>query len=201
MKNPPPPAASDGKPRCRWVAGGNALYYRYHDTEWGVAVHNDRTHFEFLLLEGAQAGLSWATVLNKRENYRLAFCGFNPLKIAKFGKREEKQLLANPGIIRNRLKIAAAITNARAFNAIAAEFGSFDKYVWQFAPKKRHTLRRGLPPDTTPDAHRLSKDLKKRGFKFVGATIIYAYMQAVGLVNDHEKKCFRSRELAAENPP
>lgn len=189
-------APADGKRRCRWVAGGNALYYDYHDREWGVPVHDDGVHFEFLLLEGAQAGLSWATVLNKRENYRRAFAGFDPAKVARFTDKKKQRLLADPGIIRNRLKIDAAIGNAKTFLAVAKEFGSFDAYVWRFvggAPRKNKP--RGFPPVTSEEAQKLSKDLKKRGFKFVGETIIYSYMQAVGLVNDHEINCFRQGQI------
>lgn len=190
-------APADGKRRCRWVAGGNALYYRYHDEEWGVPVHDDRVHFEFLLLEGAQAGLSWATVLNKREAYRRAFAGFDAAQVARFGAREKRALLANAGIIRNRLKIESAVGNARAFLEVAQEFGSFDAYVWRFVEgKPRQHAPRGLPPTTCEEARQLSKDLKKRGFKFVGETIMYSYMQAVGLVNDHAATCYRRRACA-----
>lgn len=196
MKTPRLAAATDGKPRCEWVSGGNALYYAYHDDEWGVPVHDDHVHFEFLLLEGAQAGLSWATVLNKRENYRQAFADFDPQKVARFTAADKKRLLANAGIIRNRLKIDAAIGNAQAFLTVAEKFGSFDNYIWGFVDgTPQHNVPSGLPPATTKESDILSKDLKKRGFKFVGSTIMYSYMQAVGLVNDHADSCYRAREL------
>jgi DNA-3-methyladenine glycosylase I len=166
----------------------------YHDREWGTPVHDDRVLFEFLILEGAQAGLSWQTVLNKRENYRKAFSGFDPRKIARYGPREVKRLLADPGIIRNRLKIAAAIQNARAFLEVQKEFGSFDAYVWRFVgggPIEHEIRTIGDVPAKTPESDAMSKDLLARGFKFVGSTICYAFMQAVGIVNDHELSCFR----------
>jgi DNA-3-methyladenine glycosylase I len=172
--------------RCRWP--GNPLAIRYHDREWGVPVRNDRKLFEFLILEGAQAGLSWDTILAKRENYRKALDGFNFEKIARYDSRKKKTLLANPGIVRNRAKIDATVVNARAFIALRKEFGSFSRYVWGFA-------RSG----GMAGAEALSKDLRKRGFNFVGPTIMYAFMQAVGMVNDHEKTCFRWRELNAKN--
>ncbi len=183
--------------RCAWAESGNDLYLTYHDTEWGVPVHDDRKQFEFLLLEGAQAGLSWSTVLNKRENYRKAFVGFDPVKVARFNKKKIESLLKNPGIIRNRLKVGAAVANAIAFLDLQTEFGSFDKYIWQFVGGKplqnRHRTMNDIPA-TTPESDTLSKDLKKRGFKFVGSTIIYAHMQAVGMVNDHVVSCFRHKE-------
>ncbi|MGH7146356.1 MAG: DNA-3-methyladenine glycosylase I [Nitrospiraceae bacterium] len=182
--------------RCEWAVSD--LMIRYHDTEWGVPVHNDRTLFEFLILEGAQAGLSWETVLEKRPAYRKAFDRFDIRKIARYNPRKAKQLLANPGIIRNRLKIKAATRNARAFLAIQQEFGSFDRYIWQFVGGKPIVnMRRSLKgiPATTKKSDAMSKDLKKRGFTFVGSTICYAFMQAVGIVNDHTVACFRYRKV------
>lgn len=176
----------------------------YHDREWGVPMHNDRTLFEFLILEGAQAGLSWETILNKRENYRRAFDRFDPAKIARYDKRKVRALLANPGIVRNRLKIAATITNAQAFLALKKEFGSFDRYVWQFVggePRLNRPQGPGDVPARTPESDALSKDLKKRGFRFVGSTICYAFMQAVGMVNDHAADCFRHAGNGAEARP
>ena len=187
-----------GKPRCGWC-GTDPLYVRYHDTEWGVPVHDDRKHFEFLILEGAQAGLSWITILRKRENYRKAFANFNAARVARFGAGDVRRLLGNAGIVRNRLKIAAAITNACAFLAVQKEFGSFDRYVWRFVGgRPRVNRRRSLNqiPARTRKSDTLSKDLKLRGFRFVGSTIIYAHMQAVGMVNDHLVSCFRHRTLA-----
>ena len=180
------------KPRCDWARNG--LNVAYHDKEWGRPVHDDRTFFEFLILEGAQAGLSWDTILRKRENYRRAMNGFDPKRVARYDKKEISTLLANDGIIRNRLKIESAVTNARAFLAVQKEFGSFDKYVWQFVggkPKINHWTMMKQVPAFTPESDALSKDLKKRGFRFVGTTIIYAFMQATGLVNDHLTTCFR----------
>ncbi len=180
--------------RCDWAK--SELSIAYHDREWGVPVHDDRKLFEFLILEGAQAGLSWEIILNKREAYRAAFDGFDPAKVARYDDRRQEQLLQNAGIIRNRLKIAAAIQNAKSFLATREEFGSFDRYVWQFVggvPKQR---KRGQGvPTHTEESDALSKDLRLRGFKFVGTTICYAFMQAVGMVNDHNHSCFRYREL------
>ncbi len=191
-------AADALKPRCAWC-GTDPLYVRYHDEEWGVPVHDDRTHFEFLLLEGAQAGLSWITILRKREHYREAFAGFDPARVARYGRRETARLLRNPGIVRNRLKIEAAVTNARAFLAVQEEFGSFDEYVWRFVGRRpiqnRWTHLKEVPA-RTPESDALSADLKKRGFRFVGSTIIYAHMQAIGMVNDHVVGCYRYRQLA-----
>ena len=183
--------------RCAWAEGGSELYIAYHDLEWGVPVHEDRKQFEFLILEGAQAGLSWSTVLNKRENYREAFANFEPAKVARFNKRKIESLLSNPGIIRNRLKVTSAVTNAKAFLDVQKEFKSFDEYIWQFVEgtpiqRRRRTMKD--IPATTPESDALSKDLKKRGFEFVGSTIIYAHMQAVGMVNDHVTSCFRHKE-------
>ena len=185
--------------RCGWC-GTDPLYVRYHDEEWGVPLHDDRTHFEFLLLEGAQAGLSWITVLRKREAYRKAFAGFDPARVARFGAREVERLLGNPGIVRNRAKVESAAGNARAFLAIQEEAGSFDGWVWRFVdgrPVQGRWRNLGEVPATTPAATALSKELKRRGFNFVGPTIAYAYMQATGLVNDHLAGCFRRREVAA----
>ena len=172
---------------------------RYHDEEWGVPVHDDRRLFEFLILEGAQAGLSWSTILKKRESYREAFLGFDPAGVAKLGARERSALMKNAGIVRNRLKIDSTVTNAQAFLQVQNEFGSFDRYVWGFVggrpiQNRRRTLRD--VPASTAESDALSRDLKKRGFRFVGTTIMYAFMQAVGMVNDHEVRCFRHRELS-----
>src|SRR5882724_5041436 len=186
----------DDRTRCPWCLSGNDLYIRYHDTEWGVPAHDDRTQFEFLILEGAQAGLSWSTILNKRENYREAFAGFEAERIARFGKREVTRLLKNPGIVRNRLKVAAAITNAKAFLAVQEHEG-FGKYMWSFVggkPMQNRLRTHKNVPATSKESDSLSKDLKQRGFKFVGSTIIYAHMQATGMVNDHRTDCFRHRE-------
>jgi len=184
------------KVRCGWA--GNELSIRYHDEEWGVPVHDDRTLFEFLILEGAQAGLSWNTILNKRDAYRAAFDNFDPLIVARYDRRKCQQLLRNPGIVRNRLKIASAIGNAKAFLRVQAEFGSFDRYIWQFVGgRPRVHARRWLRqvPARTTESDAMSKDLKGRGFKFVGSTICYAFMQAVGMVNDHVVGCFRYEPL------
>ena len=180
--------------RCGWAR--NPLAIAYHDREWGVPVREDRKLFEFLILEGAQAGLSWDTILAKRENYRRAFAGFDPKKVARFDTRKKKTLMQNPGIVRNRLKIEAAVVNARCFVALQKEHGSFSRYVWSFVGGKpvrnRHKALKTVPARTEiSDA--LSKDLKRRGFKFVGTTIMYAFMQAVGMVNDHTAECFRYR--------
>ena len=179
--------------RCTWSEGIDPLYERYHDTEWGVPVRDDLKHFEFLLLESAQAGLSWWTILRKRENYRRAFAGFDPSKVARFDGRAVTRLMQDAGIVRNRQKIEAAIGNARGFLEIQEEFGSFDAYVWPFvggAPIMNRWRVQSDIPATTPESDALSKDLKKRGFKFVGSTIVYAHMQATGLVNDHLLSCF-----------
>lgn len=180
--------------RCAWAR--TPLSIAYHDEEWGVPLHDDTRLFEFLVLEGAQAGLSWETILNKRENYRAAFDGFNPAKIAKYNERKIETLLNNAGIIRNRLKINSAVTNARAFLELKREFGSFDAYVWGFVNGHPRRRKRGEPvPARTEVSDALSKDLSRRGFKFVGSTICYAFMQAVGMVNDHDPACFRYREV------
>jgi DNA-3-methyladenine glycosylase I len=180
--------------RCDWAKSEKAI--AYHDTEWGVPLHDDRVLFEFLILEGAQAGLSWETILQKRDNYRTAFDDFQPLKVARYNAGKVEKLLQNPGIVRNRLKIAAAIQNAKAFLAVQKEFGSFDAYVWGFVKGKAIRRKPGQPvPTHTPESDALSKDLLLRGFKFVGPTICYAFMQAVGMVNDHDPNCFRFREI------
>jgi len=180
--------------RCHWAK--TDLSIAYHDREWGVPVHDDRTLFEFLILEGAQAGLSWETVLRKRDNYRRAFDNFHPVKVAKYDKRRVARLLGDEGIIRNRLKIASAVQNAKAFLAIQKEFGSFEKYVWRFVDGKPLRRKRGAPVQAhTTESDALSRDLVGRGFKFVGSTICYAFMQAVGMANDHDVACFRYREL------
>ena len=173
---------------------------RYHDEEWGVPVHDDPRLFEFLVLEGAQAGLSWSTILKKRESYRDAFLGFDPARVAKIGARERSTLMKNEGIVRNRLKIESTVTNAQAFLAVQNEFGDFDRYLWRFVGGRplQNRRRGGDIPATTPESDALSRDLKKRGFRFVGSTIMYAYMQATGMVNDHEIRCFRHRELAPD---
>ncbi|MDZ7382913.1 MAG: DNA-3-methyladenine glycosylase I [candidate division KSB1 bacterium] len=185
------------KRRCPWC-GDDPLYVAYHDQEWGVPVHDDRRLFEMLILEGAQAGLNWLTVLRKRENYRKAFANFDPARVARFGPREIAALLRNPGIVRNRLKIHAAVANAQAFLLVQKEFGSFDRYIWQFVggkPKKNRWRELKELPSRTPESETMSKDLKRRGFSFVGATICYAFMQTVGMVNDHVTTCFRYHEV------
>ena len=181
--------------RCSWAEG--EAYIRYHDEEWGVPVHDDRTLFEFLILEGAQAGLSWSTILNKRENYRRAFDNFDPERVARYQAKKVRDLLSNPGIIRNKLKIASAIQNAKSFLKVQEEFGTFDRYIWQFVggkPKVNPWKVRNVPASTA-ESDAMSKDLKCRGFNFVGSTICYAFMQAVGMVNDHAPDCFRYRQL------
>ena len=183
--------------RCDW-ANRSELEQSYHDHEWGVEIHDDRTLFEFLVLEGAQAGLSWSTILRKREGYRRAFDNFDARKISKYSENTVSRLLTNSEIIRNRLKINATITNARAFLQVQKEFGSFDRYIWQFVNGKpiQNSLRKMTDiPSSTPESGAMSKDLQKRGFKFIGPTICYAFMQAVGMVNDHVVDCFRYKEL------
>lgn len=180
--------------RCEW-AGDDPRMIEYHDEEWGLPVHDDCRLFEFLTLEGAQAGLSWSTILRKRESYRRAFAGFDPARVARFGARDVRRLMADAGIVRNRLKIESTISNARAFLQVQEELGSFDRYVWQFVggkPKKKRAPRslRAIPA-STPESDAMSRDLRKRGFRFVGTTICYAFMQACGLVNDHTRGCFR----------
>jgi DNA-3-methyladenine glycosylase I len=186
------------KKRCAW-SGTDPQYVAYHDTEWGVPVHDDRVLFEFLILEGAQAGLSWSTILRKRDAYRRAFDAFDPRKVARYDKRKVATLLADAGIVRNRAKIESAIKNAKAFLEVQAEFGSFDAYQWRFVdghPMQNRRRAMGDIPARTDQSDAMSKDLKKRGFTFVGSTIIYAHMQAVGMVNDHVVDCFRHREVA-----
>jgi DNA-3-methyladenine glycosylase I len=186
------------KTRCAW-AGTDPLYVAYHDTEWGVPVYDDQRLFEFLVLEGAQAGLSWITILRKREAYRKAFAGFDPNKVARFNDKKQAALLLDPGIVRNRLKVASAVKNARAFLAVQEEHGSFSAYQWRFVDGKPLQNRRATMKDIparTPESDAFSKDLKKRGFNFVGSTIIYAHMQAVGMVNDHVDDCFRQKPVA-----
>ena len=190
--------AARAKPRCSWAPAGKPLYLAYHDEQWGVPVHDDRTLFEMLILEGAQAGLSWETILNKRDAYRRAFDRFDPRKVARYDARKVRSLLADPGIVRNRLKIAAAIQNARAFLAVQKEFGSFDAYIWRFVggkPKQNAWSHHREIPARTAESDAMSKDLRKHGFRFVGSTICYAYMQAVGMVNDHVVSCFRYKEI------
>ena len=185
------------KKRCEW-AGTDPFYLAYHDIEWGVPVHEDRKLFEMMLLEGAQAGLAWITILRKREGYRQAFDGFDPVKIARYSDKRLEKLRDDEGIVRNRLKIAAARTNAKAFLEIQDEFGSFDEFIWSFTggePILNHWRSLSELPATTPESDAMSRDLKKRGFKFVGSTICYAFMQAVGMVNDHVVSCFRYKEL------
>lgn len=185
------------KSRCTW-AGTDPLYIGYHDTEWGVPVHDDRTFFEFLILEGVQAGLSWLTILKKRENYIRAFDNFDPRQVAAYDTRKLKELMANAGIIRNRLKIEAAVANARSFLTVQQEYGSFDKYIWQFVggrALKNSWKTVGEVPAQTEISAAMSSDLKKRGFKFVGPTICYAFMQATGMVNDHTVDCYRYKEV------
>ena len=188
------------KKRCEWtLAVDDPLYLAYHDEEWGVPVHDDHKLFEFLILEGAQAGLSWWTVLRKREAYRKAFAEFDPVKVARFSDKKVAKLLENPGIIRNRLKVQSAVTNAKAFLEVQKEFGTFDEYVWRFVggkPIQNRWKSMKEVPVKTEESDALSKDLKRREFKFVGSTIIYAFMQAVGMVNDHEVDCFRYKECA-----
>jgi DNA-3-methyladenine glycosylase I len=188
----------ENKTRCQWAPLDKPLYVSYHDEEWGVPVHDERMLFEFLALEGAQAGLSWYTILNKRENYRAAFDDFHPEKVARYDQKKIESLLQNPGIVRNRRKVEATVTNAQAFLKVQEEFGSFDKYIWDFTDGKPiiNTFKslKEIPP-FTPLSEVISKDLKKRGFKFVGSTIVYAHMQATGMVNDHTVDCFRYKEV------
>ena len=185
--------------RCPWPRSANALYVRYHDTEWGVPEHDDRALFEKLILDGAQAGLSWETILNKRENYRRAFEGFEPAVVARFNKRKVAALMADPGIVRNRAKVESAIGNAKAFLDLVEREGSFDRWLWGFvdgAPVQNAWTAIGQVPPTTRVSDAISKELRARGFRFVGPTIIYAYMQAIGMVNDHLVSCFRHAECA-----
>jgi DNA-3-methyladenine glycosylase I len=196
-RDPSLPVKGASRIRCSWAL--NPLSILYHDREWGVPAHDDIRLFEFLVLEGAQAGLSWDTILKKRENYRAAFDGFDPARIARYDRRKIEVLLRDPGIIRNRLKIASAVQNAQAFLRVQGEFGSFDAYIWRFVgrqPLVNGWHRPKQVPAHTPESDAMSKDLKKRGFTFVGTTICYAFMQAVGMVNDHLTACFRYRQLA-----
>ena len=186
------------KTRCQWSTDGNELYIDYHDREWGVPQHDDRMLFEFLILEGAQAGLSWSTILNKREGYRKAFSGFDPVRVSRYDQAKIARLLQDPGIVRNRLKVESTVINARAFLAVQEEFGSFDAYIWQFT--NGTTIQNSWKamkqvPASTKESDAMSKDLKSRGFKFVGSTIMYAHMQATGMVNDHTVNCFRWKQL------
>jgi DNA-3-methyladenine glycosylase I len=184
--------------RCAW-AGNDPLYQAYHDTEWGVPLHDDQRLFEFLILEGAQAGLAWITILRKREGYREAFAGFDPARVARFDRRRQARLMKNESIVRNRLKIESAISNARAFLDVQAEHDSFDRYIWQFVdgrPIQNRWTSMGAVPAQTVQSRAMSKDLKQRGFRFVGPTICYAFMQATGMVNDHFTDCFRHAGLA-----
>lgn len=186
---------ADGRRRCWWVRGADADYVRYHDLEWGRPVHDERRLFEMLTLEGAQAGLSWLTILRKREGYRSAFAGFDAARVARFGARQIARLLRDPGIVRNRLKIESTVSNARAFLAVQREFGSFDHYLWQFVrrrPQIRRPPTRRQIPVRSELSDQIARDLKRRGFRFVGTTIIYAFLQAVGVVNDHCRDCFRA---------
>ncbi|HEY6466303.1 MAG TPA: DNA-3-methyladenine glycosylase I [Candidatus Acidoferrales bacterium] len=187
-ENPP-----DSRQRCHWAK--SSLMVEYHDREWGVPVHDDRVLFEFLILEGAQAGLSWETILNKRENYRRAFDRFDAKRIARYDARKIRALMKDAGIVRNRLKISATISNAKAFLATQKEFGSFEKYIWQFVGDKPKVNTDGSLPARTVESDAMSRDLKKRGFRFVGSTICYAFMQATGMVDDHAAHCFRHNEI------
>ena len=186
--------------RCKWAEGVGLNYIEYHDTEWGVPVYDDRVQFEFLILEGAQAGLSWSTILNKREGYRKNFADFDVEKVARFTKKRIEKMLLDPGIVRNRLKVESAVSNAKAFIAVQKEFGSFSDYIWGFVdgkPVQNRFKKDNQVPATSDVSDALSKDLKKRGFRFVGSTIVYAHMQATGLVNDHVTSCFRHKACAA----
>ena len=189
--------ADDDRPRCPW-AGDDPLYLEYHDRQWGVPVHDDRMLFEMLLLEGAQAGLSWITILRRREEYRRVFAGFDPARLARWGERQIAKALADPGIVRNRLKVRSAVRNARAFLDVVEEHGSFDRYLWELAggaPRQNRWTALAEVPAETPESRALSRELRARGFSFVGPTICYAFQQAVGVVNDHLVSCFRHREV------
>lgn len=182
--------------RCRWAEGVSLEYIAYHDKEWGVPVRDDRVQFEFLILEGAQAGLSWSTILNKRAGYRKAFADFDPVKVARFTDKRVEKLLTDPSIVRNRLKVNSTVSNAQAFLKVQKEYGTFCEYIWGFVggkPLQPNRMKDGDIPATSPESDALSKDLKKRGFKFVGSTIMYAHMQATGLVNDHVAACYRHK--------
>jgi DNA-3-methyladenine glycosylase I len=193
------PVGRSPKKRCVWALEGSPVMQRYHDEEWGVPAHDDRRHFEFLLLEGAQAGLSWSTILHKREGYRRAFSNFDPARVARYTPAKVRQLLHDASIVRNRLKIEAAVQNARSFRETQREFGTFDDYCWRFVdghPRQNRWTRRSGIPASTPESDAFSADLKRRGFRFVGTTIVYAHMQAIGMVNDHLTDCHRYREVA-----
>ena len=190
--------------RCSWVSVDDTLMLEYHDLEWGVPTHDDRTHFEFLILEAAQAGLSWSIVLKKRDGYRRAFSQFDPEKVARYSPARIDKLASDPGIVRNRMKIASAVKNAQAFLAVQEEYGSFDAYCWQFVNGRPRQNRRSSPrqiPPTTAESDAFSRDLKRRGFSFVGSTVIYAHMQAVGMVNDHVIDCYRYRDVRRLGTP
>ena len=192
------PPAKREPVRCQWSMGGSPHYLAYHDEEWGVPVRDDQKQFEFLTLESAQAGLSWATILNKRAGYRRAFADFDPEKVARFTEKRIEKILIDPGIVRNRLKVKSAVTNARKFLEVQEEFGTFNDYLWRFVagrPIQNRWTEHKQVPATSPESDALSKDLKQRGFKFVGSTIIYAHMQATGMVNDHLVGCFRYKEV------
>jgi DNA-3-methyladenine glycosylase I len=192
--------AAEPPATCPWALGVSEAYRRYHDEEWGVPARNDRTQFEFLVLEGAQAGLSWSTILHKRAAYRRCFAAFDPARVARFRAAHIEKLLADPGIVRNRLKVQSAVTNARAFLDVQAEFGSFHEYLWGFVdgePVQNQWRRQEEVPATTPLSDAVSKDLKRRGFRFVGSTIVYSHLQATGLVNDHIVSCVRHARCAA----
>jgi DNA-3-methyladenine glycosylase I len=195
------PLAQPGRlKRCVWCQGTSLNYIEYHDTEWGVPIRDDRGQFEFLILEGAQAGLSWSTILNKRDGYRKNFANFDPEKVARFTKKRVDKILTDPGIVRNRLKVESAVTNAKAFLAVQEEFGSFSAYIWSFVdgqPVQNRFRKDGDVPAMSPVSDTISRELKKRGFRFVGSTIIYAHMQATGMVNDHITSCFRYKECKA----
>lgn len=184
--------------RCAWAEGSDELMLAYHDQEWGMPSHDERHLFEMLVLEGAQAGLSWQTILRKRENYRMAFARFDPARVARFDARRIERLLADPGIVRNRLKVESAVQNARALLGVRDEFGSFDEYIWAFVggePIRNRRRNLGDLPAETPESLAMSKEMKVRGFRFVGPTVCYAFMQAIGMVNDHETRCYRWREV------
>ena len=190
--------------RCEWAGTSDPIYIKYHDTEWGVPVWNDRKQFEFLILEGAQAGLSWLTILKKRKGYRKNFAGFDPKKVARFSEARIRKILTDPSIVRNRLKVRGAVTNGREFLRVRKEHGTFCNYIWSFVDGKPKQNRFRTPreiPATSPESDRLSKDMKKRGFTFVGSTILYAHMQATGMVNDHQVNCFRYSKCAAPGRP
>jgi DNA-3-methyladenine glycosylase I len=186
--------------RCDWAGDNSIQYIEYHDREWGVPARDDRTQFEFLILEGAQAGLSWSTILKKRDGYRKAFAEFDPQKVARFTQKRIDRILENPNVVRNKLKVNAAVTNAKAFLEVQEEFGTFCDYIWRFVdgrPKQNRLRKQSDIPATSPESDAMSKDMKQRGFRFVGSTILYAHMQATGMVNDHLVSCFRHRECAA----